>query len=70
MVTRLRIYLLQVILYRSGLVTAAASFVIASSAAFLREGNTFSDILKQDVDFLYMVGSGGLGLSLFLCHSY
>ena len=57
-------------MYRSGLVTAAASFVIASSAAFLPEGSTFGDILKQNVDFLYIVGAGGLGLSLFLIHIY
>lgn len=58
------------ILYRSGLVTAAASFIFASSAAFLPEGSTFSDLLKQDVDFLYIVGAGGLGLSLLLIHIY
>lgn len=60
----------EVILYRSGLVTAAASFVLASSAAFLPEGSIFSDLLKQDVDLLYIVGAGGLGLSLFLIHIY
>lgn len=60
----------EVILYRSGLVTAATSFVLASSAAFLPEGNILSDILKEDVDLLYAIGAGGLGLSLFLIHIY
>ncbi|KAG4919975.1 hypothetical protein JHK82_057397 [Glycine max] len=54
----------EVILYRSGLVTAAASFVVAGSAAF------FPDTLKQNVDLLYVLGSGGLGLSLLLIHIY
>lgn len=57
-------------MYRSGLVTAAASFVLASSAAFLPEGNALGDILKQDIDFLYLLGASGLGLSLFLIHIY
>lgn len=60
----------QVILYRSGLVTAAASFVIAASAAFLPENSSLSDILKQNLDLFYVLGSGGLGLSLFLIHIY
>ncbi|ONK56055.1 uncharacterized protein A4U43_C10F3680 [Asparagus officinalis] len=60
----------EVILYRCGLVTAAASFVLASSAAFLPEGNALGDILKQDIDFLYLLGASGLGLSLFLIHIY
>lgn len=58
------------ILYRSGLVTAATSFVIASSAAFLPQGTTLGDVLKQDIDLLYALGAGGLGLSLLLIHIY
>jgi hypothetical protein len=49
-------------------VTAAASFVIAASAAYLPDN--LSDTLKQNIDFLYVIGSGGLGLSLFLIHIY
>ncbi|KAF2545032.1 hypothetical protein F2Q70_00021112 [Brassica cretica] len=60
----------EVILYRSGLVTAAASFVAASSAAFLPENSWLSEIIKQNQDLLYLVGAGGLGLSLFLIHIY
>ncbi|CAL9753423.1 unnamed protein product [Musa acuminata subsp. burmannicoides] len=60
----------EVILYRLGLITAAASFVISSSAAFIPEGNILGDIIKQDVDFLYIIGAGGLGLSLLLIHIY
>ena len=62
--------LFQVILYRSGLVTAAASFVAASSAAFLPENSWLSEIIKQNQDLFYLVGAGGLGLSLFLIHIY
>lgn len=58
----------EVISYRSGLVTAAASFVIAASAAYLP--GDLSDTLKQNIDFFYVIGSGGLGLSLFLIHIY
>lgn len=60
----------EVILYRSGLVTAAASFVAASSAAFLPENSWLSEIIKQNQDLFYLVGAGGLGLSLFLIHIY
>ncbi|CAN8291065.1 unnamed protein product [Cochlearia groenlandica] len=60
----------EVVLYRSGLVTAATSFVAASSAAFLPENSFLSDIIKQNHDLLYLVGAGGLGLSLFLIHIY
>ncbi|KAK1282567.1 hypothetical protein QJS10_CPB22g00474 [Acorus calamus] len=59
-----------VILYRSGLVTAATSFVIASSAAFLPDGTSLGDVIKQNSDLLYAIGAGGLGLSLFLIHIY
>ncbi|XP_072998871.1 uncharacterized protein [Typha latifolia] len=60
----------EVVLYRSGLVTAATSFVIAASAAFLPEGNIVGDIIRQDIDLLYVIGASGLGLSLFLIHIY
>lgn len=59
----------EVILYRSGLVTAAASFVTAASIAFLPD-NPFSDIIKKNIDVLYVLGAGGLGLSLVLIHIY
>ncbi|XXG54945.1 hypothetical protein AAC387_Pa03g2707 [Persea americana] len=60
----------EVILYRSGLVTAAASFVIAGASAFLPEHTFFRDIVEQDIDLFYVLGAGGLGLSLFLIHIY
>ncbi|KAK7270019.1 hypothetical protein RIF29_22868 [Crotalaria pallida] len=60
----------EVILYRSGLLTAAASFVIAASAAFLPDDLPLSATLKQNIDFFYVLGSGGLGLSLLLIHIY
>ncbi|KAF8408511.1 hypothetical protein HHK36_007667 [Tetracentron sinense] len=60
----------EVILYRSGLVTAAASFVIAASTAFLPEDTFLRDMIKQNFDLLYAFGAGGLGLSLFLIHIY
>lgn len=60
----------EVILYRSGLVTAAVSFVIASSAAFLPETSSLREIIFQKHDLLYLLGAGGLGLSLFLIHIY
>ncbi|TKY75547.1 hypothetical protein E2542_SST04315 [Spatholobus suberectus] len=60
----------EVILYRSGLVTAAASFVVAASAAFLPDNSSISATLKQNLDLFYVLGSGGLGLSLLLIHVY
>ncbi|EOA38392.1 hypothetical protein CARUB_v10009958mg [Capsella rubella] len=60
----------EVILYRSGLVTAAASFVAASSAAFLPGDSWLSEIIKQNHDLFYFAGASGLGLSLFLIHIY
>ncbi|KAJ4833619.1 hypothetical protein Tsubulata_049756 [Turnera subulata] len=60
----------EVILYRSGLVTAAASFVIGASPAFLPGDSWLSEIIKQNLDLLYVIGGGGLGLSLFLIHIY
>lgn len=61
---------MQVILYRSGLVTSAASFVVAASTAFLPEGSPLRDIIKQNFELIYSLGAGGLGLSLFLIHIY
>ncbi|KAJ7010603.1 hypothetical protein D5086_000890 [Populus alba] len=60
----------EVILYRSGLVTAASSFVFAASYAFLPSDSLLSEIIKQNLDLLYTLGAGGLGLSLFLIHIY
>lgn len=59
------------ILYRSGLVTAAASFVLASSMAFLPDhGFAITDLIKGNFDLLYTLGACGLGLSLYLIHIY
>lgn len=60
----------EVLLYRSGLVTAAASFVAASSAAFLPEGNPAASAVTGAADLLYASGAAGLGLSLVLIHIY
>jgi uncharacterized integral membrane protein len=60
----------EVLLYRSGLVTAAASFVAASSAAFLPEGNPAASAVTGAADLLYAAGAAGLGLSLVLIHIY
>ncbi|XP_050222324.1 uncharacterized protein LOC126672418 [Mercurialis annua] len=57
----------EVILYRSGLVTAASTFVIAASEAFLPNDSWLREI---NPDLLFAVGAGGLGLSLFLIHIY
>ncbi|KAM1418176.1 hypothetical protein EV1_021272 [Malus domestica] len=56
----------EVILYRSGLVIAATSFVVAASAAFLPDSFFLTGILKHNLDFVYAIGADGLGLSLFL----
>ncbi|CAA7400498.1 unnamed protein product [Spirodela intermedia] len=61
---------LEVILYRTGLVTAAASFVVAASSAYLPEVSFLKDVIRSNVDLLYATGAGGLGLSLFLIHIY
>ncbi|XP_015690805.2 uncharacterized protein LOC102707762 [Oryza brachyantha] len=60
----------EVLLYRSGLVTAAASFVAAASAAFIPEGNAAGDAVRQSLDLFYATGAAGLGLSLVLIHIY
>lgn len=57
-------------MYRSGLVTAASSFVIASSTAFLPENSWVRELLSQNLDLFYALGAGGLGLSLLLIHIY
>ncbi|KAM7261991.1 hypothetical protein ACFE04_021068 [Oxalis oulophora] len=58
------------VLYRAGLVTAATTFVSASSTAFLPTNFLFTQLLDKDLDFLYMLGAAGLGLSLSLIHIY
>lgn len=50
--------------------TAATSFVTASSTMFLPEDSWVSEILRQNLDLLYTLGAGGLGLSLLLIHIY
>lgn len=60
----------EVILYRSGLVTAAVSFVIAASSAFLPDDSAVTDLIKHNIDVFYALGAGGLGLSLVLIHIY
>lgn len=62
--------MLQVISYRSGLVTAATSFVLASSTALLPDDFLLTDLLKQNIDVIYAFGAAGLGLSLVLIHIY
>lgn len=57
-------------MYRSGLVTAAASFVLASSAALLPNDSVMSNLIEKNLDLFYAIGSCGLGLSLFLIHIY
>ncbi|XP_009802414.1 uncharacterized protein [Nicotiana sylvestris] len=60
----------EVILYRSGLVTAAASFVLASSTALLPNDSVLSNLIGRNLDLFYAIGSCGLGLSLYLIHIY
>ncbi|XP_048430662.1 uncharacterized protein LOC103950437 [Pyrus x bretschneideri] len=48
----------EVILYRSGLVTAATSVVVAASAAFLPDCFFLTGILKHNLDFVYAIGAG------------
>ncbi|KQK12107.1 uncharacterized protein LOC100846578 [Brachypodium distachyon] len=60
----------EVLLYRSGLVTAAATFLVAASGAFLPGGNAAGDAIRQSADLLYAAGAAGLGLSLLLIHIY
>ncbi|XP_047959477.1 uncharacterized protein LOC125204786 isoform X2 [Salvia hispanica] len=61
----------EVVLYRSGLVAAASSFVAASSAAFLHNTDSgLSELIGRNLDLFYGVGACGLGLSLYLIHIY
>ncbi|KAL0335894.1 UNVERIFIED_CONTAM: hypothetical protein Sradi_4801300 [Sesamum radiatum] len=61
----------EVILYRSGLVTAAVSLVAASSAAFLQNSDLeVFDLMRRNLDLFYGLGACGLGLSLYLIHIY
>ncbi|XP_072078200.1 uncharacterized protein [Arachis hypogaea] len=56
----------EVILYRSGLVTAAASFVIAASAAFFPDSSSLSAVLKQNLDAFYVIGSAHESLTQYV----
>ncbi|GMH30483.1 hypothetical protein Nepgr_032326 [Nepenthes gracilis] len=64
----------EVILYRAGLVITSTSFIAAALAAFLpNESGKFpfiSTALQQNLDLFYLLGTGGLGLSLYLIHIY
>lgn len=61
---------LEVTLYRGGLVTSALSFIAAASSAFLPDDSFARALLQQNLDTLYAVGAGSLGLSLVLIHIY
>ncbi|GAB2280776.1 hypothetical protein Dimus_015401 [Dionaea muscipula] len=60
----------EVILYRVGLVTAATSFVIAASTAYFPSKFPLVTTFEQNLDLFYLLGAGGLGLSLYLIHIY
>ncbi|CAM6095846.1 unnamed protein product [Calypogeia fissa] len=60
----------EVVLYRSGLVTCAAAFVIGASSAFMPDDFFLKSFLHGFYDPLYILGAGGLGLSLVLIHIY
>ncbi|CAH9068273.1 unnamed protein product [Cuscuta epithymum] len=60
----------EVILYRLGLVMAAVSFVLASSAVLLPDNSLIRDFIETNLDVLYVLGASGLGLSLYLIHIY
>lgn len=60
----------EVILYRTGLVTAAASFVVAASTAFLPADSLLRHNLEHNLDLFLVSGAAGLGLSLYLIHIY
>ncbi|CAL1366303.1 unnamed protein product [Linum trigynum] len=52
----------EVVLYRAGLVTAATSFVAATSTAFLSgDSSLLSSAIEQNLDVFYSVGAGRLG---------
>ncbi|GLJ44585.1 hypothetical protein SUGI_0937070 [Cryptomeria japonica] len=61
---------LEVTLYRGGLVTSALSFIAAASTAFLPDNSIAKALLQQNLDTLYALGAGSLGLSLVLIHIY
>lgn len=44
--------------------------MVAASAAFLPNDSFLSEIIKQNLDLFYILGAGGLGLSLVLIHIY
>lgn len=50
--------------------TAAASFVTAASTVFLPQNSFLREFLQHELNLLYALGAGGLGLSLFLIHIY
>ena len=58
------------VLYRTGLVTAATTFIAAGLTAFLPDDNALKSLLQGLYDPLYVVGAGGLGTALFLIHIY
>ncbi|PON91783.1 integral membrane family protein [Trema orientale] len=60
----------EVISYRSGLVTAAASFVVAASAAFWPQNSDVGALIDRNLDLFYLVGGASLGVSLLLIHIY
>lgn len=60
----------EVLAYRAGLVTAAATFVIGASYAFLPASSPVHAALAAALDPLYAAGAGALGLSLVLIHIY
>lgn len=60
----------EVILYRSGLVTAATSFVVAASAAFWPQDSNIGTFIENHLDSFYLIGGAGLGVSLVLIHIY
>ncbi|KAI5076408.1 hypothetical protein GOP47_0008473 [Adiantum capillus-veneris] len=60
----------EVLLYRAGLVTAAVTFVLSASRAYLPEDSILSSFIDQSTDALYAIGTGGLGVALFLIHIY
>ena len=50
----------EVLLYRAGLVMAAASVMVATSGAFLPEGHAVGNAVRQGADLFYAAEAGGL----------
>lgn len=50
--------------------TAAASFVVASTTIFLPYDTQLGGFLRTNLDLFYAFGASGLGLSLYLIHIY